>query len=227
MFLFNSFCGIAFSSNKIFKYIICSYSTKNDFWMSRLSFGFKYIICSYSTNCVGLIFHCSAAFKYIICSYSTIMNIRPTQLHLNTSYVPIQLSNEKVLLNFIIFKYIICSYSTTVFIAFLLSIIPQKLNIFNTFLQNYQSQYTYLYPLPHARLFQHFLLFRPPPPGKVKNISIPKTHYIYRSIPLPFSHSTSASAPLITVILGPRCPKSQSSITGTPKSPSAYNTASS
>ncbi len=150
----------------------------------------------------------SVKFKYIICSYST-------EKEGWTHWF------------FNLFKYIICSYSTTVFIAFLLSIIPQKLNIFNTFPQNYQSQYTYLYPLPHARLFQHFLLFRPPPPGKVKNISIPKTHYIYRSIPLPFSHSTSASAPLITVILGPRCPKSQSSITGTPKSPSAYNTASS
>ena len=150
----------------------------------------------------------SVKFKYIICSYST-------EKEGWTHWF------------FNLFKYIICSYSTTVFIAFLLSIIHQKLNIFNTFPQNYQSQYTYLYPLPHARLFQHFLLFRPPPPGKVKNISIPKTHYIYRSIPLPFSHSTSASAPLITVILGPRCPKSQSSITGTPKSPSAYNTASS
>ncbi len=169
---------------------------------------FKYIICSYSTVIFCIFLLSFILFKYIICSYST-RTLTPIDTH------------------FYLFKYIICSYSTTIFIAFLLSIIPQKLNIFNTFPQNYQSQYTYLYPLPHARLFQHFLLFRPPPPGKVKNISIPKTHYIYRSIPLPFSHSTSASAPLITVILGPRCPKSQSSITGTPKSPSAYNTASS
>ncbi len=148
------------------------------------------------------------AFKYIICSYSITL----------TEILTLHLSS---------FKYIICSYSIHRFIAFLLSIILQKLIIFNTFLKNYQPQYTYLYPLLHARLFQHFLLFRPLPPGKAKNIFIPKTRYIYRSIPLPFSYSTSASAPLITVILGPRCPKSQSSITGTPKSPSAYNTASS
>ena len=148
--------------------------------------------------------------------------------HLNTSYVPIQFYNQyngKKVYN--LFKYIICSYSIHRFIAFLLSIIPQKLIIFNTFLKYYQPQYTYLFSLLPARLFQHFLLFRPLPPGKAKNIFIPKTRYIYRSIPLPFSYSTSASAPLITVILGPRCPKSQSSITGTPKSPSAYNTASS
>ena len=208
MFLFNNKPDYTQFSGIIFKYIICSYSTKLTDSVVRLIIGFKYIICSYSTLAEERICSFVNLFKYIICSYSTINYL------LTNSFRPL-------------FKYIICSYSTTVFIAFLLSIIPQKLNIFNTFPQNYQSQYTYLYPLPHARLFQHFLLFRPPPPGKVKNISIPKTHYIYRSIPLPFSHSTSASAPLITVILGPRCPKSQSSITGTPKSPSAYNTASS
>ncbi len=208
MFLFNNKPDYTQFSGIIFKYIICSYSTKLTDSVVRLIIGFKYIICSYSTLAEERICSFVNLFKYIICSYST-------EKEGWTHWF------------FNLFKYIICSYSTTVFIAFLLSIIPQKLNIFNTFPQNYQSQYTYLYPLPHARLFQHFLLFRPPPPGKVKNISIPKTHYIYRSIPLPFSHSTSASAPLITVILGPRCPKSQSSITGTPKSPSAYNTASS
>ena len=60
------------------------------------------------------VFDQSVLFKYIICSYSTLLDciyVNGVQ-DLNTSYVPIQLESQLVILGISLFKYIICSYST-------------------------------------------------------------------------------------------------------------------
>ncbi len=93
MFLFNNKQDYTQFSGIIFKYIICSYSTKLTDSVVRLIIGFKYIICSYSTLAEERICSFVNLFKYIICSYSTINYL------LTNSFRPL-------------FKYIICSYST-------------------------------------------------------------------------------------------------------------------
>ncbi len=93
MFLFNNKPDYTQFSGIIFKYIICSYSTKLTDSVVRLIIGFKYIICSYSTLAEERICSFVNLFKYIICSYSTINYL------LTNSFRPL-------------FKYIICSYST-------------------------------------------------------------------------------------------------------------------
>ncbi len=92
MFLFNNKPDYTQFSGIIFKYIICSYSTKLTDSVVRLIIGFKYIICSYSTLAEERICSFGPLFKYIICSYSTrsVSGVPSIRLNLNTSYVPIQ-----------------------------------------------------------------------------------------------------------------------------------------
>ena len=100
---------------KIFKYILCSYSSETRSVYDLVYGTFKYILCSYSSTAVVMKLHTAKKFKYILCSYSSLVingEVAPSE---KFKYILCSYSSygiRKVVQLLFQFKYILCSYSS-------------------------------------------------------------------------------------------------------------------